>query len=83
MFKEDKLLKKNCIIISEFSPTGYRKLNHDPKDYLEGILGFGYEIYDIASKKQITHNEFENFCELEGHTDLIFLKRNNPFNTVK
>lgn len=79
----DKLIKKNCVIISEFTPSCYRKLNRDPKDYLEEIFRFGYEIYDMNTEKHITCNEIENICDCDERTDLIFLKRKNLINIIK
>ena len=71
----DKLLEKKCIILSEFAPPLYRRLDREPKELLEKISKFGYKIYDIHSEKRIDPQDFDYVCKL-NQTDLLYIRDN-------
>lgn len=70
-----KLLERKCIILSEFSPRLYRRLNREPKELLEEISRFGYKIFETVSGKRITPQGFDSLCKV-NQTDLLFIKDN-------
>lgn len=75
MKSAENLLKKDCIIISEFTPQSYTKIGQDPKEYLSFMKQNGYKIYDLKSKKSIIDKEDFSKLEKIEITDLLFFKK--------
>jgi len=54
----DDLLEKNCVIVTEFTPTDYIEQGFNPIVLLEKFTKFGYRIYDINLEKRIAPKDF-------------------------
>ena len=42
----------NILIVSEFSTMNFRKMNTDPKEYLDELSKMGFVFYNIDDKNQ-------------------------------